>query len=188
MAREKTGAIVLGKLSSLLNTQGTTPHSWIWRLWAAGFTGLAAAAWLKTLAPEKTVALFEADTIGAGSSGHTGGVALAESAVGDLPGLGDVLAGYQSILQTLKVNADSTLPGAYELGRSNPLPEFADSLERFRRSLRRQRSARRQHQSGQSCQRAGTRSRTRRSFACSSMRSEEVKFSEQNYDCARRQA
>jgi len=39
-----------------------------------GFTGLAAAAWFKTLAPEKTVALFEAETIGAGSSGHTGGM------------------------------------------------------------------------------------------------------------------
>ena len=87
-----------------------------------GFTGLAAAAWLKTLAPSKTVALFESDTIGAGSSGHTGGVVLAESAVGDLPGLGDVLAGYQEILKTLQVNADLTLPGAHELGRGNPLP------------------------------------------------------------------
>ncbi len=86
-----------------------------------GFTGLAAAAWLKTLAPGKSVTLFEADTIGAGSSGHTGGVALAESAVGDLPGLGDVLAGYQSILQKLKVESHLSLPGAYELGRSNPM-------------------------------------------------------------------
>jgi glycine/D-amino acid oxidase-like deaminating enzyme len=86
-----------------------------------GFTGLAAAAWLKMLAPEKSVALFESETIGAGSSGHTGGVALAESAVGDLPGLGDVLAGYQEILRVLEVDAELTLPGAYELGRSDPI-------------------------------------------------------------------
>lgn len=86
-----------------------------------GFTGLAAAAWLKTRASEKSVGLFEAETVGAGSSGHTGGVALAESAVGDLPGLGDVLAGYQQILRKLNVDADLTLPGAYELGRSEPL-------------------------------------------------------------------
>lgn len=86
-----------------------------------GFTGLAAAAWLKRLAPEKTVALLEAETFGAGSSGYTGGVALAESAVGDLPGLGDVLAGYQRILHELQVNADLNLPGVFELGRTSGL-------------------------------------------------------------------
>ena len=87
-----------------------------------GFTGLAAAAWLKKISPGKTVALFEAGTLGDGSSGYTGGVALAESAVGDLPGLGDVLAGYQKILRELNVEADLVLPGAYEIGRSGALP------------------------------------------------------------------
>src|SRR6516164_6850898 len=87
-----------------------------------GFTGLAAAAWLKKISPGKTVALFEAGTLGDGSSGYTGGVALAESAVGDLPGLGDVLAGYQRILRELNVEADLVLPGAYEIGRSGALP------------------------------------------------------------------
>ena len=86
-----------------------------------GFSGLAAAAWLKHLDPGKTVALFETGSIGHGSSGHTGGVALAESAVGDLPGLGDVLAGYQNILRTLQVDGDVSLPGCYELGRTKPL-------------------------------------------------------------------
>ncbi len=86
-----------------------------------GFTGLAAAAWLKHLAPEKSVALFEAEQFGAGASGHTGGVALAESAAGELPGLGDVLEGYQRILQELDVDGEVSLPGAYELGRAEPL-------------------------------------------------------------------
>ncbi len=86
-----------------------------------GFSGLTAAAWLKMLAPEKSVALFEAENLGAGSSGHTGGVALAESAVGDLPGLGDVLAGYEAILRELRVDGDLVLPGVYELGRSDPV-------------------------------------------------------------------
>jgi glycine/D-amino acid oxidase-like deaminating enzyme len=88
-----------------------------------GFTGLAAAAWLLRLSQKSSVALFEAANIGAGSSGHTGGVSLAESAAGDLPGLGDVLAGYQQILRDLKVDADLTLPGAYELGRTTSLPD-----------------------------------------------------------------
>jgi glycine/D-amino acid oxidase-like deaminating enzyme len=87
-----------------------------------GFTGLAAAAWLKKISPEKRVALFEAQTVGSGASGYTGGVALAETAVGDLPGLGDVLAGCQKILRELNVDADLTLPGCYELGRAGGLP------------------------------------------------------------------
>src|SRR5262250_2935241 len=76
-----------------------------------GFTGLAAAAWLKRLAPEKSVVLLETETFGAGASGHTGGMALAESAVGDLPGLGDVLSGYQKIFHELNVDGDLCLPG-----------------------------------------------------------------------------
>src|ERR1700691_4255143 len=68
-----------------------------------GFTGLAAAAWLRVLAPEKSVAVFEAGRIGEGSSGRTGGLALAETAAGDLPGLGDVLAGFSAILSKLSI-------------------------------------------------------------------------------------
>jgi len=86
-----------------------------------GFTGLAAAAWLKRLASEKSVALLEAETFGSGASGHTGGMALAESAAGNLPGLGDVLSGYQKILDELRVDGDVHLPGVYELGRTAPL-------------------------------------------------------------------
>ena len=82
-----------------------------------GFSGLAATAWLRHLAPDKRVALFEASRIGAGSSGHTGGMALGETAAGDLPGLGDVLGGFSAILRDLQVNADLTLPGALEIGR-----------------------------------------------------------------------
>jgi glycine/D-amino acid oxidase-like deaminating enzyme len=63
-----------------------------------GFTGLAAAAWLRRLAPEKTVAVLEARCIGQGASGRTGGIALGGTAAGDLPGLGDVLGGFKSIL------------------------------------------------------------------------------------------
>jgi glycine/D-amino acid oxidase-like deaminating enzyme len=88
-----------------------------------GFTGLACAAWLKKLDPERTVVLLEAGRIGSGSSGHTGGMTLAESAVGDLPGLGDVLGGYQDILRELHVDAELRLPGCYELARTKPLAD-----------------------------------------------------------------
>lgn len=86
-----------------------------------GFTGLAAAASFRTLESARSVALFEAGALGEGSSGHTGGVALAETAAGDMPGLGDVLAGYTRITKQLEVHGDLALPGCYELARANPL-------------------------------------------------------------------
>ncbi len=82
-----------------------------------GFTGLAAAAWLRHLAPEKSVVVLEAGRIGAGASGRTGGMALSETATGDQPGLGDVLAGFTKILAELRVECDLSLPGAWEIGR-----------------------------------------------------------------------
>ncbi|MGB7848602.1 MAG: FAD-binding oxidoreductase [Candidatus Acidiferrum sp.] len=99
-----------------------TPGAVDYAIVGGGFSGLAAAAWLKHVAPQASVALFEAEKFGSGSSGYTGGVALAETAVGDLPGLGDVLAGYQQIIRELRVDADLVLPGCYELGRAEPLP------------------------------------------------------------------
>src|SRR5215469_10828876 len=85
-----------------------------------GFTGLSAAAWLGRLAPRKSVLVLEASALGEGASGRTGGLALAETAAGPLPGLGDVLAGYKKILRALRINAGLELPGVWELGRVNP--------------------------------------------------------------------
>jgi gamma-glutamylputrescine oxidase len=82
-----------------------------------GFTGLSAAAWLAKLAPKKTVLLLEAERVGNGASGRTGGMALAQTAAGDLPGLGDVLRGYREILRILRVDAELELPGVWEVAR-----------------------------------------------------------------------
>ncbi len=88
-----------------------------------GFSGLSAAAWLRRFEPSKSVALFESSRVGAGSSGHTGGMALAETAAGDIPGLGDVLAGLSEIIKELALDCDLSLPGAWELGRTDALPD-----------------------------------------------------------------
>jgi glycine/D-amino acid oxidase-like deaminating enzyme len=87
----------------------------------AGFTGLAAAAWLGLHDPQKTVAVFDGGSIGAGASGRTGGMVLAETAAGDLPGLGNVLEGVADIYGKLRVECDLALPGAWEIGRSGGL-------------------------------------------------------------------
>jgi glycine/D-amino acid oxidase-like deaminating enzyme len=85
-----------------------------------GFTGLATAACLRKLDPSKSVVMFEAETIGAGASGHTGGMCLGETAAGPMPGLGDVLRGFKKILRELEVDCDLHLPGAWELARKGP--------------------------------------------------------------------
>lgn len=86
-----------------------------------GFTGLAAAAWLRKTAPDKSVALLEAWNLGAGASGRTGGMALSESAAGDLPGLGDVLAGFKEILGEFGIDCDQRFTGAWEIARNKGL-------------------------------------------------------------------
>jgi len=86
----------------------------------AGFSGLSAAAWLRRFAPGRSVLVLESASLGDGASGRTGGMALAETAAGNLPGLGDVLAGYKKILRAFRIDARLTLPGAWELSRSAP--------------------------------------------------------------------
>jgi len=88
-----------------------------------GFTGLAAAAWLRHLAPDKTVSVFEAEQIGAGASGNTGGMVLSETSAGDLPGLGDVLGGFGQTIAELGVNCDFDIRGAWEIGRRGARPD-----------------------------------------------------------------
>ena len=99
------------------STARTLPSEVDFAIVGGGFSGLSAAARLRQVQPDKTTALFEADCVGAGSSGHTGGMTLAESAAGDLPGLGDVLEGFAEIQCELKIECDFNLPGVWELGR-----------------------------------------------------------------------
>jgi glycine/D-amino acid oxidase-like deaminating enzyme len=94
-----------------------------------GFTGLAAAACLRRLDPGLSVAVFEAGRIGHGASGRTGGMVLGETAAGDKPGLGDVLAGFPKILRALEVECDLALGGAWEIGRKHGLANSAISWE-----------------------------------------------------------
>jgi glycine/D-amino acid oxidase-like deaminating enzyme len=83
-----------------------------------GLTGLAAAAWLKLLEPGARVVVLEADRIGSGASGRTGGIALDETSAGSLPGLGNVLEGFTSALEKFNVRCDFDLPGVWEVGRA----------------------------------------------------------------------
>jgi glycine/D-amino acid oxidase-like deaminating enzyme len=83
-----------------------------------GFTGLAAAAWLKLLEPGARVVVLEADRIGSGASGRTGGIVLDESAAGNLPGLGNVLEGFARALEKLRIRCAFERTGVWEIGRA----------------------------------------------------------------------
>jgi glycine/D-amino acid oxidase-like deaminating enzyme len=106
-----------------LSTSRPVPEEIDFAVVGGGFTGLSAAAWLRRLEPLKSVALFESSILGAGSSGQTGGMTLAETAAGDLPGLGDVLAGFSGIVKELALDCDLSLPGVWELGRAGGMQD-----------------------------------------------------------------
>ena len=101
-----------------------------------GFAGLSASVHLRRFAPAKSVLLLEAGRLGNGASGRTGGMALDETAAGKLPGTGKVLAGYQNILRSLRVQAHLSLTGAWEIGRGGAAPSLEATRKRltFRRN------------------------------------------------------
>ncbi len=80
-----------------------------------GFTGLAAACWLRHLSPHTSVAVFEAGRLGAGASGRTGGVVLDETAAGSLPGLGNVISDFGQALELFRIDCSFEPTGAWEI-------------------------------------------------------------------------
>src|SRR5258708_25461566 len=77
-----------------------------------GFSGLSAAAWLRRLAPGRSVVVLESASLGDGASGRTGGVALAGTGGGQLSGLRDLLARAKNNLPPLPAYSPLTPPVA----------------------------------------------------------------------------
>ena len=96
-----------------------------------GFAGLSAAAHVKKYAHGKSVLLLETGKLGNGASGRTGGMALDETAAGPLSGAKKVLAAYRKILRQLNVQADLSLPGAWEIGRGGGAPSLEGEPKRL---------------------------------------------------------
>ncbi|MCS6858920.1 MAG: FAD-binding oxidoreductase [Abditibacteriales bacterium] len=83
----------------------------------AGFTGLATACYVLGLRPEWHVAVFEAETVGAGASGRTGGIVLEDTAVGPLPGVERCLETLQALVSSHQIECDLQINGCWEVGR-----------------------------------------------------------------------
>ena len=102
-----------------------------------GFTGLAAAAWLKTLAPEKRVVLFEVRIHRCWFKRSHRGRGIKRNRRWEIcPASVMCCAHINRSSKNWKSMAISTLPGVYELGRCERYEELTDSLEGFRRTLR----------------------------------------------------
>jgi len=85
----------------------------------AGFAGLSTA--LELARRGVRVAVLEADTIGAGASGHTGAVALEGTAIGLLEGADDCLGSLARVTTRSGIDCDLHLPGCWELAhRAEP--------------------------------------------------------------------
>src|SRR5258708_39651924 len=77
--------------------RGALPDHVDFAIVGCGFSGLSTAAWLRRLAPSSSVLELEAASLHERASGRTGGMALAETAPANLPGLRRVLAGHRTI-------------------------------------------------------------------------------------------
>jgi glycine/D-amino acid oxidase-like deaminating enzyme len=87
----------------------------------AGFTGLATAHYVRQLCPDLRVAVFEAQQVGNGASGRTGGLVLEDTAVGPLPGVGNCIATLQELVSTQGMQCDLQVRGCWEIGRRRGL-------------------------------------------------------------------
>jgi gamma-glutamylputrescine oxidase len=78
-----------------------------------GFTGLSAAYHLARRGAQ--VALLEAETLGAGASGRTGGIVLEGTAAGDLDAVDRCLDALAGVVAEAGIDCDLRLPGCREL-------------------------------------------------------------------------
>lgn len=73
--------------------------------------------------PGRRVAVFEAQQVGAGASGRTGGLVLEDTAAGPLlPGVEDCIATLQELVRTQAIACDLHVDGCWEIGRRGGQP------------------------------------------------------------------
>ena len=84
----------------------------------AGFTGLSTAFYVLQHQPDLRVAVFEAQDVGAGASGRTGGLVLEDTAIGPLPGVEDCISTLRELVISQHISCDLQVGHCWEIGRS----------------------------------------------------------------------
>jgi glycine/D-amino acid oxidase-like deaminating enzyme len=88
----------------------------------AGFTGLATAHYVQQYCPGLRVAVFEAQRVGAGASGRTGGLVLEDTAAGPLQGVENCIATLHELVSRQGIQCDLRVDGCWEIGRHGGRP------------------------------------------------------------------
>ena len=89
-----------------------------------GLVGLATA--LRLARRGIDTALFEAEHIGAGASGRTGGLVLEDSSAGPLEGLGPCIPALERLIADADIDCELALPGCWELVHDGRAPLWRD--------------------------------------------------------------
>lgn len=88
----------------------------------AGFTGLSAAYHLRRARPDRRVTVLEAETVGSGASGRTGGVVLDDTAAGPAPEFAHCLESAAELIARERIDCAWTTPGCWEVRHDAALP------------------------------------------------------------------
>ena len=81
----------------------------------AGLTGLSAAYHLRRARPDSPVTVLEADIIGSGASGRSGGLLLEDTAAGPMPGFENCLDSLADLLAREQIECGLALNGCWEV-------------------------------------------------------------------------
>ena len=102
----------------------------------AGLTGLSAAYHLRRARPDWTVTVFEAEAVGAGASGRTGGIVLDDTAAGPVPEFARCLDFAAELLAREKIDCAWDTPGCWEVAHDSSLGKTPLAWKDQRRALR----------------------------------------------------
>lgn len=83
----------------------------------AGFTGLAAAYHAARFRPSRRIIVLEADRVGGGASGRTGGVVLEGTGSGLLPGTDKAIESLRRVISEAQIECAIRTPGCYNVAR-----------------------------------------------------------------------
>ncbi len=96
-----------------------------------GLTGLTLACHLKRYAPKKTILLLEADQIGSGASGRSGGILMDGTASDDYPGTDRAVDSLRELIEREAIDCELRTNGCFEMDRqprwNGERPIFNDS-------------------------------------------------------------
>lgn len=82
-----------------------------------GFTGVALAYHLKCLSPKMQVCLLEAERLGAGASGRTGGILMNGTASDEFPGTDEAVPSLTRTIREEKIECELRENGCHEMDR-----------------------------------------------------------------------